>query len=103
MGKDATLEISGRIGKGEFEFGAKFSGTIPINSDGSLVIQSIELKLELSGKKSSVKLECTLYWNIPESLGSSQVQFIGEYEFSGPVFTQRLGFCILFPMKITYK
>ncbi|XP_065055347.1 uncharacterized protein LOC135683868 [Rhopilema esculentum] len=79
VGKDATIEISGTISKSGFKFGAKFSGTIPVNEDGSLALQSIALELELSGKKSSVKLECTLYWNIPENLGSGHVQFIGSF------------------------
>ena len=77
VGRDATIEISGTIGKKSFAFGAKFAGSIPIIR-GKLNMQSIELKLILNEIKSRVVLECTLYWSDKEILGKSQLQFMGK-------------------------
>ena len=76
VGHDATIEISGTIGKSSFSFGAKFAGSIPI-VPGKLNMQSIELKVTLDGLESNVRLECTLYWSDKEILGTSQLQLIG--------------------------
>ena len=46
---------------------------------GKLNMQSIEMKVTLSGKKSSVRLECTLYWRDPDILGTSQLQLMGKF------------------------
>ena len=80
VGRDATIEISGRIQKTAFHFGAKFAGTIPLIA-GKLNMQSIELKVSLDGMDSNVRIECTLYWTDSEILGKSQLQFIGECNF----------------------
>eukprot|EP00794_Sanderia_malayensis_P016803 gene16803-18499_t len=81
VGRDATIEIMGAIGNDGFRFSAKFSGTIVLVPD-KLTLQEIELALELSGKKSSVKLSCTLYWADRDILGEDQIQFQGAIEVS---------------------
>ena len=50
---------------------------------GKLNMQSIEMKVTLSGKKSSVRLECTLYWRDPDILGTSQLQLMGKVDCFG--------------------
>ena len=77
VGRDATIEISGTIGKKSFSFSAKFAGSIPI-VPGKLNMQSIELKVKLDGLESKVSIECTLYWSDKEVLGTSQLQFMGK-------------------------
>ncbi len=77
VGRDATIEIKGAIGPEGFKFSAKFSGTIVL-VENKLTLQEIELSLELSGKKSSVKLSCTLYWADRDILGEDQLQFQGK-------------------------
>ncbi len=77
VGRDATIEIMGAISDDSFKFGAKFSGTIVL-IENKLTLQEIELSLELSGKKSSVKLSCTLYWADRDILGEDQLQFQGK-------------------------
>ncbi len=67
----------GAISDDSFKFGAKFSGTIVL-IENKLTLQEIELSLELSGKKSSVKLSCTLYWADRDILGEDQLQFQGK-------------------------
>lgn len=41
-------------------------------------MQSIELKVELDGLESNVRLECILYWSDKEILGTSQLQLMGK-------------------------
>ena len=77
VGRDATIEIFGTIGKKSFEFGAKFAGSIPI-IPGKLNMQSVELKVILNDIKSKVVVACTLYWSDKKILGQSQLQFTGK-------------------------
>ena len=80
MGRDATIEVTGKVGPDGFSIGAKFSGSIVMIED-KLTLQEIDLTLELSGKKSTVKLSCTLYWADRDILGQDQIQFQGKYDF----------------------
>ena len=77
VGRDATIEIAGRIHESGFDFKASFAGTIPL-IDGKLNMQSISLEISFSGLDSSVKLECGMYWADPDILGTSQLKFSGK-------------------------